>query len=118
MINESSWRRWKWDSKKENTALPHKKMAVDKAYDLVVAGLKDGLGKHPNGGRWYAEKLADELGIVTHVIKQVFHKLNLEGKSSQAKRWQDGAMHTRNDMWGDDVVQWEASWYNVYEDKL
>lgn len=115
---EPGWRRWKWDSSRSTVKPKPKKVKIDKAYDIVVNGLLCGLGKHPYVDQYYAEKLAIELNIESHIVKQVFHKLNLEGKMSQAFKWRNGDMHTRNDPWGDDVVQWEANWYNVYLDKF
>ena len=60
---EASWRRWKWDSGHTAIQPKPKKVKIDKAYDMVVEGLTNGLGKHPHVDKYYAEKLAIELNI-------------------------------------------------------
>ncbi|AUS03057.1 winged helix-turn-helix DNA-binding domain protein [Vibrio phage 2.275.O._10N.286.54.E11] len=111
MPNDNLFRRWKGDSTRSPNLQKPKKMDLDKAYDMVVAVLSD-------KERVYAEVIAAKLNIERHVVKQVFHKLNLEGKMSKAQKWGGWRMHTRYDMHGDDPVQWEANWYNVYTDKF
>lgn len=127
---EPSYRRWVFDEPKRGQSKKRtkmyypkgKKMSVEKAFKIVVQGLLDGKGLHPTANYiWYAEKLAIECNLRVDTVRQVLHKLNLEGCCSKRKLWNDhvllGAMHTRLDI-GDQVVLWEAKQYCVDMDKL
>lgn len=129
---ERSYRRWIFDEprggqSKKRTKTYHpkgKKMSVEKAFDIVVQALFDGKGVHPSVDHyWYAEKLAIECNLRVDTVRQVFHKLNLEGCCSKRIIWYSagghwgGCMHTRLD-YMDQVVMWEAKKYEVYMDKL
>lgn len=124
--NDSAYRRWidnGTKKKRPKTYFPKgKKMPFDKAFDIVVQMLLSGKGMHPTVDYiWYAEKIATECNIHVDIVRQVLHKLNLEGCCSKRILW-DGrgglfAMHTRLD-YGDAVVPWEAKRYHVYMDKL
>lgn len=129
---ESSYRRWIFDDpstgqpkKRAKTFHPKgKKMSVDKAFDIVVQGLLNGKGLHPSSKEiWYAEKLAIECNLRVDTVRQVLHRLNLEGCCSKRIIWYSagghwgGCMHTRLD-YMDQVVMWEAKKYYVYMDKL
>lgn len=127
---DSSYRRWIFDEprrdhSKKRTKMYYskgKKMPFDKAFDIVVQGLLNGKGLHPSVDYiWYAEKLAIECNLRVDTVRQVLHKLNLEGCCSKRILWNDhsplGAMHTRLD-WNDQVVLWEAKQYRVDMDKL
>lgn len=131
-ISEPSYRRWVFDEpkrgeskKRTKTYYPKgKKVSVDKAFDIVVQGLLDGKGLHPSVDFiWYAEKLAIECNLRVDTVRQVLHKLNLEGCCSKRRIWYSagghglGCMHTRLD-YMDQVVLWEAKQYSVYMDKL
>lgn len=127
---EASYRRWVFDEPrrgepKKRTKMFYpkgKKMSVDKAFGIVVKALLEGKGLHPTVDYiWYAEKLAIDCNLRVDTVRQVLHKLNLEGCCSKRILWNDhimlGAMHTRLD-WGDQVVLWEAKQYRVDMDKL
>ena len=129
---ETSYRRWIFDDpkpgeskKRTKTFFPKgKKMSVDTAFDIVVQGLLDGKGLHPTANDiWFAEKLAIECNLRVDTVRQVLHKLNLEGCCSKRIIWYSagghwgGCMHTRLD-YMDQVVMWEAKQYQVYMDKL
>lgn len=120
-----SFRRWKesFGKREKLPEISYKKYKPEKLYDLVVECLKQDIGYHPTvtwKDQVYAEPIARHLRVKDHEVRQVFHKLNLEGKMSQAIKWNLheclGYMHTRYDR--DDVIQWEAKWYEVYKDKL
>ncbi|SOK58408.1 hypothetical protein [Yersinia phage fHe-Yen9-04] len=126
--NETCYRRWVFDKpkngkKREKTYFPKgKKMPLKKAFDIVVQGLLAGKGLHPSVDYiWYAEKISAECNVHVDLVRQVLHKLNLEGCCSKRILWDARggmfAMHTRLD-WGDAVVLWEAKQYSVYMNKL
>lgn len=116
------FRRFFFNQRSNIKIASNKKYSKEQLYLLVVESLQDGIGKHPNVDKWYAEPIAIHLKTKTHFVKQVFHKLNLQGKMSKAKRWNShtmsGTMHTRLDWHNDQVVMWEANYYTVYLDKL
>lgn len=131
--NHKSVRRWKCDSPRYEGAKRDKvynnkpkKITPEKALPLVVEAMKQGHGSHAKPDSesnhqflqeiFYAELLAIHLNIPTHIVKQVFHKLNLKGILSKRELWGANASHTRNDY--DDVIQWEAKRYYVYPEKL
>lgn len=130
--NHKSVRRWKFDGPRYDRAkrekIPQrkpKKMKPEQAFPLVVEAMKNGHGSHagPDSDSsqylqeiFYAELIAIHLNIQTHIVKQVFHKLNLLGVLTTRELWKPNEMHTRNDY--DDVIQWEAKRYYVYPDKL
>lgn len=131
--NHKSVRRWKCDSPRYEGAKRDKvqqnkpkKITPEKAFPLVVNVMKQGIGSHskpdPESNNkylqeiFYAELIAIHLNIQTHIVKQVFHKLNLLGILSKRELWEANSMHTRNDY--DDVIQWEAKRYYVYPEKL
>lgn len=129
--NEDAWRRWykrmPWEKKEKRPKMYYpsgRKMKIEKAFDVIVKGLLEGKGKHPTSTEHivYAEKISIECNVHINSVLQVLHKLNLEGCCSKRKIWDSrshlGTMHTRLDMFGDDLVQWEAKQYHVYMDKL
>jgi len=128
--NEKCYRRWIFDGnhykgqKRPKMHFPDgKKMSLEKAFDVIVAGLLDGKGLHPSVDYiWYAEKLSVECNVHINLVRQVLHKLNLEGCCSKRKLWNThywgGAMHTRLDPHGDDPVQWEGKRYSIDLKKL
>lgn len=126
-ISEPSYRRWVFDEPKRGKSKKRtkmyypkgKKVSVDKAFDIVVQGLLDGKGMHPSVDYiWYAEKLAIDCNLRVDTVRQVLHKLNLEGCCSNRIIWDSRwAKHTRLD-YMDQVVLWEAKQYRVDMDKL
>lgn len=124
---EPAYRRWVFDEprrgqSKKRTKMFYpkgKKMSVDKAFGIVVKALLEGKGLHPTVDYiWYAEKLAIDCNLRVDTVRQVLHKLNLEGCCSNRIIWDSRwAMHTRLD-YMDQVVLWEAKQYRVDMDKL
>lgn len=124
---EPAYRRWVFDEprrgqSKKRTKMFYpkgKKMSVDKAFGIVVKALLEGKGLHPTVDYiWYAEKLAIDCNLRVDTVRQVLHKLNLEGFCSKRIIWDSRwAMHTRLD-YMDQVVLWEAKQYRVDMDKL
>lgn len=124
---EPAYRRWVFDEprrgqSKKRTKMFYpkgKKMSVDKAFGIVVKALLEGKGLHPTVDYiWYAEKLAIDCNLRVDTVRQVLHKLNLEGCCSKRIIWDSRwAMHTRLD-YMDQVVLWEAKQYRVDMDKL
>lgn len=91
--------------------MSNKKYPPDRLYNLVVEHIRSNFAI---GDKVYAEKVALHFKTATHYVKQVFHKLNLEGRVSQSIN-DYGGMHCREDMHGDCVLQWSANHYIVYE---
>ena len=100
-------KRWCHDNSRTKKPKAKKSTAQD-----MYSPVKDYLFlKYEKDSKIYAEEVAEHFKIKTHIVKQVFHKLNLEGTLSQAHNWRRTAMHTRNDPYGDVVVNWGATWY-------
>lgn len=126
MRNDNDCRRWVFDTPRNNkkrakTYFPKgKRLTVQKAYPIIVKALLEGKGLHPTAKHiWYAETLSIDCNIHVDIVRQVFHKLNLEGCCSKRKIWNSRIfpMHTRYD-YGDQVVLWEAKQYYIDIEKL
>lgn len=122
----TSTSRWKGKVKKGKRAKVHmspkKKVKNDIAYMKVLQYLKERYlrpeldGKIPS--RLYAEDASASTGLRINEVLKAFMRLNREGVMSKRILWEKYAMHTRNDCYGDDPVQWEAKYFNIYIPEL
>ena len=104
-------RRHVFESKEREPLQDNKKYFKDKLYSLVEKYLQD--NKIVLNGIVSAEQVSKHLKTKVHYVKQVFHKMNLEGKMSKAIK-DYGGMHSRYDPWGDCVCLWRANYYEIY----
>lgn len=122
---EDSYRRWKdripkKGKRKKVHFSSKKKPKDDAAYEKILSHLKGQYKADDGHKRIYAEKISIETNIRENIVRKVLMRMNRNGLCSNRILWGSGlgAMHTRNDPWGDDPVQWEAKYFNLYTDKL